>query len=57
MKKTIILIHGVRGTHHGLSSVASYLSENIITDPLGFYDIRDSATNNYFPIGRVGFVQ
>ena len=26
MKKTIILIHGVRGTHHGLGFIASYLS-------------------------------
>ena len=36
MKKTIILIHGVRGTHHGLSSVASYLSAKykIITPDL-----------------------
>ena len=26
MKKTIILIHGMRGTHHGLSAAADYLS-------------------------------
>ncbi|MBP5648045.1 alpha/beta hydrolase [Candidatus Saccharibacteria bacterium] len=36
MKKTIILIHGVRGTHHGLSAVAQNLSQHykVITPDL-----------------------
>ena len=36
MKKIIILIHGVRGTHHGLSAIAKLLSANykVITPDL-----------------------
>lgn len=47
MKKTIILIHGVRGTHHGLRSIADHLSKKykVITPDLPGSGVRMELKN------------